>query len=782
MVRTSTSAVVAAFLLTVSAVPAAAQPFVYRLSGSPYVSCNSIFVPVTGCQPPNVKVVNAATGRVIAGVNFGTPGDYAPALALSPDASRIYVVRSVGGVNGPGVLTIIDAVSLTILREVSVGTGFNDVAVAPGGGIAYVSNAGSDSVSVVDLASVAVIKEIPVGRSPRHVVVSPDGASVYVMNYLDHSVSRISAATNAVTATIALTSASFPVSASFSPDGSHLFVANAGGTPAASVANVDTATGAVVGYLDIAPYGRAVDVAAASSTRVFASFREQPAIGGNTGIAVIDPGSNTLVRILLIRSVGELAMDSSRTHLFVSTESGTVIIDAQTLEQREILSVGGGDLAVSPDATPCLFEVTPGNGFVPATGGSGQVTIPAPAGCSWTVRPADSTITFDAPMTGVGPATLSYHVPATTQPRRFDIVIDRQVVTIDQTAPVPSADVAAGPVDQPLHVALWFDRDPTRRLIPRLESAVDVIHAWAFPASGGSPVFVGEAYYSLYGLAGQNSGFNIPVANLPSGRHTLVFYAHDPRTNTFQPAATLDLTVRVGRAAIAVDTPRPEITAISPFVIGGWAVDPAAAAGGGPGIDVVHIWAYPASGGSPIFVAQASTGGPRPDVASLMGSPFSRAGFTTTGSLPSGSYTLALWGRSTGTGTFDAVQTVPITVVQPQPLMYLDTPQACPCTAGRGLFIQGWALDLAATSGTGVTQMQVWATPVAGGAPFPVAELTSMPRPDVAQAFGPQFQQAGFSGIAFLAAGTYDITVYGYSTVRPFTSIDSRTIRVTFQY
>jgi hypothetical protein len=281
----------------------------------------------------------------------------------------------------------------------------------------------------------------------------------------------------------------------------------------------------------------------------------------------------------------------------------------------------------------------------------------------------------------------------------------------------------------------------------------------------------------------ENSGFNFPVGILPSGRYTLVFYAHDPRTNTFQPAATLDLTVRVGRAAIVVDTPRPEITAISPFVIGGWAVDPAAAAGGGPGIDVVHIWAYPASGGSPIFVAQASTGGPRPDVASLMGAPFSRAGFTTTGSLPSGSYTLALWGRSTGTGTFDAVQTVPITVVQPQPLMYLDTPRTCPCTATWPLSIQGWALDLAATSGTGVTQMQVWATPVAGGEPFYVAELTPMARPDVAQAFGPQFQQSGFGGTAVrLTEGTYDITVYGYSTVRPFTSIDSRTIRVTIHY
>ena len=79
--------------------------------------------------------------------------------------------------------------------------------------------------------------------------------------------------------------------------------------------------------------------------------------------------------------------------------------------------------------------------------------------------------------------------------------------------------------------------------------------------------------------------------------------------------------------------------------------------------------------------------------------------------------------------------------------------------------------------------MQVWATPVAGGEPFYVAELTPMARPDVAQAFGPQFQQSGFGGTAVrLTEGTYDITVYGYSTVRPFTSIDSRTIRVTIHY
>src|SRR4029453_6292256 len=123
----SMSAAVTALLLSLTAgvLPAAAQPFIYSLGGA------------------NVRVSNVSTGRIIAGVNFGAPGVYAPGLALSPDASRVYPVRSVGGVNGPGILTVIDAVSLTIVQEVSVGTGYNHVAVTPSGGIAYVSNAGS---------------------------------------------------------------------------------------------------------------------------------------------------------------------------------------------------------------------------------------------------------------------------------------------------------------------------------------------------------------------------------------------------------------------------------------------------------------------------------------------------------------------------------------------------------------------------------------------------------------------------------------------------------------
>ena len=39
----------------------------------------------------------------------------------------------------------------------------------------------------------------------------------------------------------------------------------------------------------------------------------------------------------------------------------------------------------------------------------------------------------------------------------------------------------------------------------------------------------------------------------------------------------------------------------------------------GPGIDTVHVWAFPANGASPMFLGAAEYGRPRPDVAILLG-------------------------------------------------------------------------------------------------------------------------------------------------------------------
>lgn len=56
----------------------------------------------------------------------------------------------------------------------------NAIVLSPGGGIAYVVNQGSGSVSIIDVRKRKVIGEFPVGRHPSHAVVSPNGRRLYV--------------------------------------------------------------------------------------------------------------------------------------------------------------------------------------------------------------------------------------------------------------------------------------------------------------------------------------------------------------------------------------------------------------------------------------------------------------------------------------------------------------------------------------------------------------------------------------------------------------------------
>ena len=58
---------------------------------------------------------------------------------------------------------------------------------------------------------------------------------------------------------------------------------------------------------------------------------------------------------------------------------------------------------------------------------------------------------------------------------------------------------------------------------------------------------------------------------------------------------------------VAIDTPRARQDVNQPFMIAGWAADLDAAVG--TGIDTLHVWAYPSTGGAPIFLGTPTLGG-----------------------------------------------------------------------------------------------------------------------------------------------------------------------------
>jgi hypothetical protein len=111
---------------------------------------------------------------------------------------------------------------------------------------------------------------------------------------------------------------------------------------------------------------------------------------------------------------------------------------------------------------------------------------------------------------------------------------------------------------------------------------------------------------------------------------------------------------------MAIDAPSNGTDVSLPFLIGGWALD--LAAGDGSGIDTVHIWAYPAGRGDPIFLGVADHG-QRPDVGLTYGKQFSTSGYNLiVNDLPAGNYDVVVYPHSAATDRFDGAQGVRIVV------------------------------------------------------------------------------------------------------------------------
>jgi hypothetical protein len=218
-------------------------------------------------------------------------------------------------------------------------------------------------------------------------------------------------------------------------------------------------------------------------------------------------------------------------------------------------------------------------------------------------------------------------------------------------------------VRQPFTLAGWA-LDAAAR-----DEGVDALHAYAYPATGGAPVFLGavrptDARNDVAGIFGRQflvSGYDFVVRGLKPGGYRLIVYAHSTVSGTFAIARTVDVQIAPA-TLIAIDTPSNGTAAGQGFGLGGWAIDLAASSGGG--VDVVHAYAYPLdwSGGA-IFLGQARVGVARPDLAAAFGGQFGQSGFNLpTPALQPGRYRVVAYAHSIVSGAFTAVALVDIAV------------------------------------------------------------------------------------------------------------------------
>jgi len=211
---------------------------------------------------------------------------------------------------------------------------------------------------------------------------------------------------------------------------------------------------------------------------------------------------------------------------------------------------------------------------------------------------------------------------------------------------------------------------------------------------------------------------------------------------------------------MSIDSPANNGVLTQPLTVSGWAID--AVATGSPGIDAIHVWAYPLStGGNPIFAGAATMGGARSDVATAFGgSQFTNSGFSlTVRGLAPGDYLIAVYGLVHTTGRFDLVRSVNVRLVS-SVLLAIDTP-AANSTVDRTFLVGGWVFDGASVSGNGIDALHVWAFGPGGAVQFLGSASGFHDRADVGAAFGAQYTHSGYTITATVPSpGSWLVVVY----------------------
>ena len=218
-------------------------------------------------------------------------------------------------------------------------------------------------------------------------------------------------------------------------------------------------------------------------------------------------------------------------------------------------------------------------------------------------------------------------------------------------------------VQQPFVVAGWaFDANAANG------TGITTLHVWAFPASGAAPTFMGVASYGgarpdvggFFGTQFTASGFGLRITGLPPGGYQFIVFGWVAAANGFTLVRSVNVTITT-TTLLFVDTPGNLATVRQPFLVAGWTFDPSATSG--TGVDTVHVWAFPTSGGAPSFVGVPAYGAARPDVGGYFGSRFTPSGFNlAVSNLTAGQYDLIVFAHSSVSNAFDATQIIRVNV------------------------------------------------------------------------------------------------------------------------
>lgn len=416
-----------------------------------------------------VSIISAASRSVIAKVTVSASPTR---LEVSPGGEELYVVMP-----SANQVAVVDVASRSVAGVIPVGTRPGAVRFSGDGTRAYVANLWSGDVSVIDTLSREVVHSFPAGSGPSAVAVSPDGSTIYVSNQFSGSVTVHGGAGELI---YTISGFVFPNGVALTPDGARLFVSNGNG---GTVSIVETATRTVLKNL---PTGTLPTAVAVGPDGKFAYVTNQ----NSFTLTVIDAQNGTVVKNIEkvgVYPVGVALRPAPRTSTLpppcsytlslasatfpaagsssmievrapqgcpwsAASDANWVLIqganngsgdgavkfevgaNAGIAARTATLTIAGRQVQISQLGVACSFVLASSAASLPAAGGSGTVTLAAPAGCSWNAVSTHAWLTIGEP-SGNGPATLTYHVAPNSDlsSRTATLTVGEAVFTVTQS-------------------------------------------------------------------------------------------------------------------------------------------------------------------------------------------------------------------------------------------------------------------------------------------------------------------------------------------------------------
>ncbi|MGO4693837.1 Ig-like domain-containing protein [Paenibacillus sp. 2TAB26] len=182
----------------------------------------------------SISVINTASLVEEKRISVATP------IAMALVGNDLYVTSR------SGKLTIIDIISETVVKEITIEGELYGLSVNPSGTKVYVANLVTNFVNIIDTSSKTHEADILVGSKTTATEVSPDGSKIFAAHGYNDSVSVINAATLKVDATINVDANPYVIGVS--KDGLQAYTINYGSS---NMSVINTTTNTVVKTIEL---------------------------------------------------------------------------------------------------------------------------------------------------------------------------------------------------------------------------------------------------------------------------------------------------------------------------------------------------------------------------------------------------------------------------------------------------------------------------------------------------------------------------------------------------